>query len=196
MEVRLREDQFNYKFHHKGMDVSGKTLGIIGLGKIGCQVAKKAAMGLDMRIIAYVPRPEGKVIPDYVELVDWETLFKEADFVSVHVPGGVSNTGMIGEKEFSWMKKTAYLIQVSRGGVAEEEALIKAVKNGEIAGGLIDVFETEPPEMENALFQLENVIMTPHIGSNTEECMERIAMDVAEDVIRVLNGEEPRHPII
>lgn len=93
-------------------------------------------------------------------------------------------------------EKTAYLIQVSRGGVAEEEALIKAVKNGEIAGGLIDVFETEPPEMENALFQLENVIMTPHIGSNTEECMERIAMDVAEDVIRVLNGEEPHHPII
>ena len=123
-------------------------------------------------------------------------MFKEADFVSVHVPGGVSNTGMIGEKEFSWMKKTAYLIQVSRGGVAEEEAFIKAVKNGEIAGGLIDVFETEPPEMENALFQLENVILTPHIGSNTEECMERIAMDVAEDVIRVLNGEEPRHPII
>ena len=91
--------------------------------------------------------------------------------MSVHVPGGVSNTGMIGEKEFSCMKKTAYLIQVSRGGVAEEEAFIKAVKNGEIAGGLIDVFETEPPEMENALFQLENVILTPHIGSNTEECM-------------------------
>lgn len=195
MEAELRNDNFNYKFTHKGMDVSGKTLGIIGFGNIGRQVAKKAAFGLDMKVITYVPRPEGKTIPDYVELVSWEVLFKEADFVSVHVPGSEANTGLIGTKEFMWMKPSAYLIQVSRGDVVDEDAFACAVKNGEISGGLIDVFETEPPMIDDPLFELDDVLLTPHIGSNTEECMERIALDVAEDVMRVLSGQEPRHPI-
>lgn len=192
----LREGNFNYKFSHKGTDVAGKTLGIIGFGRIGSLTAKKAAYGLDMNILAYVPRPEGKKIPDYVRCVEWETLFQESDFISVHVPGGKRNQKLIGAKEFSMMKKSALLINVSRGGVMDEAAFCEAVKAGRIAGGVIDVFETEPPCMENPLFALENVILTPHIGSNTTECMVRIALDTAKDIDLVLSGREPRHPIL
>lgn len=179
----------------KGSDVSGKTLGIVGLGKIGKEVARRAALGFDMRVITYVPRPEGKEIPDYVELVSWEELFKQADYISLHVPGGKKNQCLVRAKEFALMKQGAYLIQVSRGGVVDETAFADAVKNGQIAGGAVDVFTVEPPQEENPLFELENVILTPHIGSNTEECMDRIALDVAEDVHLVLSEKEPRHPI-
>lgn len=192
----LREGNFNYKFSHKGTDVAGKTLGIIGFGRIGSITAKKAACGLDMNILAYVPRPEGKRIPDYVRCVEWETLFQESDFISVHVPGGKGNQGLIGVKEFSMMKKSALLINVSRGGVMDEEAFCEAVKAGRIAGGVIDVFEKEPPCTDHPLFALENVILTPHIGSNTTECMIRIALDTAKDIDLVLSGHEPRHPIL
>lgn len=194
-EALIRSGRFKEKFSMKGFDVSGKTLGIIGLGKIGKEVARRAAIGLDMKVIAYVPRPEGKEIPDYMKLVSWEELFRSADYISLHVPGSGKNQGMVGAKEFAWMKQSAYLIQVSRGGVVDEAAFSDAVRRGQIAGGAVDVFETEPPQKENPLFGLEHVILTPHIGSNTEECMDRIALDVAEDVHLVLSGEEPRHPI-
>ncbi len=191
----LRKGNFQYKFGNKGLDVAGKTLGIIGFGRIGSLVAKKAAYGLDMNILAYVPRREGKVIPDYVRCTDWEKLFRESDFISVHVPGGKGNQRLIGENEFAMMKKTAYMINVSRGGVMDEAAFCEAVTSGRIAGGAVDVFEAEPPCADNPLFGLEHVILTPHIGSNTKECMDRIALDTAEDIDRVLSGREPRHPI-
>lgn len=194
-ETLVRTGRFKEKFSMKGSDVSGKTLGIVGLGKIGKEVARRAALGFDMRVITYVPRPEGKEIPDYVELVSWEELFKQADYISLHVPGGKKNQCLVRAKEFALMKQGAYLIQVSRGGVVDETAFADAVKNGQIAGGAVDVFTVEPPQEENPLFELENVILTPHIGSNTEECMDRIALDVAEDVHLVLSEKEPRHPI-
>lgn len=194
-ETLIRTGRFKEKFSMKGSDVSGKILGIIGLGKIGKEVARRAAFGFDMKVISYVPRPEGKEIPDYVELVSREELFEKADYISLHVPGGEKNQGLVGAKEFALMKQSTYLIQASRGGVVDETAFVDAVKNGQIAGGAVDVFTTEPPQEENPLFGLENVILTPHIGSNTEECMDRIALDVAEDVHLVLSGKEPRHPI-
>lgn len=191
----LRKGNFQYKSANRGMEMAGKTLGIIGLGRIGRLVAKKAAYGLDMEILAYVPRPEGKEIPAYVRCVDWETLFGESDFISVHIPGGQKNRGLIGEKEFSIMKESACLVNVSRGGVMDEAAFCEAVKAGKIAGGVIDVFETEPPSSDNPLFALENVILTPHMASNTAECMAGIALDNAEDIHLALSGKKPRHVI-
>lgn len=93
------------------------------------------------------------------------------------------------------MKKSASLIQVSRGGVVDEEALAEAIRNSQIRGAAVDVFSEEPPKEDNPLLKLEQVILTPHIGSNTVECMDRIALDVAEDVHLVLSGENPKHPI-
>ena len=179
----------------KESDVAGKTLGSIGLGKIGKEVARKAALGLDMRVISYVPRPEGKDIPEYIEIVSWEELLQTSDYISLHVPGGEKNQGIISKKEFAMMKKSASLIQVSRGGVVDEEALAEAIRNSQIRGAAVDVFSEEPPKKDNPLLKLEQVILTPHIGSNTVECMDRIALDVAEDVHLVLSGENPKHPI-
>ena len=179
----------------KESDVAGKTLGIIGLGKIGKEVARKAALGLDMRVISYVSRPEGKDIPEYIEIVSWEELLQTSDYISLHVPGGEKNQGIISKKEFAMMKKSASLIQVSRGGVVDEEALAEAIRNSQIRGAAVDVFSEEPPKKDNPLLKLEQVILTPHIGSNTVECMDRIALDVAEDVHLVLSGENPKHPI-
>lgn len=157
--------------------------------------ARKAALGLDMRVISYVPRPEGKDIPEYIEIVSWEELLQTSDYISLHVPGGEKNQGIISKKEFAMMKKSASLIQVSRGGVVDEEALAEAIRNSQIRGAAVDVFSEEPPQKDNPLLKLEQVILTPHIGSNTVECMDRIALDVAEDVHLVLSGENPKHPI-
>lgn len=148
-----------------------------------------------MRVISYVPRPEGKEIPEYVEIVSWEELLQTSDYISLHVPGGEKNQGIISKKEFAMMKKSASLIQVSRGGVVDEEALAEAIRNSQIRGAAVDVFSEEPPKKDNPLLKLEQVILTPHIGSNTVECMDRIALDVAEDVHLVLSGENPKHPI-
>lgn len=192
---QLQKGNFQYKSANRGMEMAGKTLGIVGFGRIGHLVAKKAAYGLDMNILAYVPRPEGKTIPEYVRCVDWDTLFQESDFISVHVPGGEKNRGLIGEKEFSMMKESAFLINVARGGVMDEAAFCEAVKAGRIAGGVIDVFEKEPPLTDNPMFSLENVILTPHMASNTKECMAAIALDNAKDIHLALSGRKPEHVI-
>lgn len=192
----MRAGNFNYKLSHKGQDVFGKTLGIIGFGEIGSRVAQKAYRGFDMNIMAYVPRPEGKRIPDYVNLVDWDTLFAQSDYISVHIPGNTKNHNLIGKHEFEQMKATGFIINVSRGGVMDEKAFVEAVKNGQIAGGAVDVFAQEPVGVDDPMMELDEVILTPHMGSNTIECMVRIAMDVAEDVDLVLRGEQPRYPIL
>ena len=195
MSRELRSGNFDYKYTHKGMDLAGKTLGIIGLGKIGLQVARRAALGLDMNIIAYEARPEGKEIPDYIKLTDFSALLQTADVITIHVPGGPATRGMIGAEQFRLMKPSAYFINASRGGVMDEEAFADAMRNGEIAGAAIDVFEQEPPRMDNPLFSLENVLLTPHIASNTEECMTRIALDAAQEIHLVLSGQSPRFPL-
>ena len=195
MSRELRAGNFDYKYTHKGMDLAGKTLGIVGLGKIGLQVARRAALGLDMNIVAYEARPESKEFPDYIRLTDLNTLLQTSDVVTVHVPGGPATRGMIGAEQFRLMKPTAYLINASRGGVMDEGAFVEAVKKGEIAGAAIDVFEQEPPRTDNPLFSLENVLLTPHIASNTEECMTRIALDAAREIHLVLSGQAPRFPL-
>lgn len=186
---------FHYKLNHKGEDVCGKTLAVIGFGEIGSRVAQKAYRGFDMKVIAYVPRPEGKIIPDYVSVVEWEELFLQADYVSLHIPGKPENQKLIGRYELERMKPTAYIINASRGGILDEEAFIWAVQNKVIAGGALDVFEQEPLAADSPLFGLEHVLLTPHMGSNTKECMARIALDTAVDVDLVLKGKEPRYPI-
>ncbi|MEM3703977.1 MAG: C-terminal binding protein, partial [Candidatus Bathyarchaeia archaeon] len=176
-----------------GADLEGKTLGLIGIGKIGAAVAARAK-GFGMKIIAHDPYIQKEVAEKLgIELVNLETLLKNADFVSVHCPLTNETYGMIGEKELKLMKKTAYIINTARGPIIQEKALHKALKNGWIAGAGLDVYEKEPPEIDNPLFKLENVVLTPHIAYYTQEAIWRLEMTAVDEAIRILQGQLPRN---
>ncbi|HHF55758.1 MAG TPA: D-glycerate dehydrogenase [Thermoplasmatales archaeon] len=173
-----------------GSDVYGKTLGIVGAGRIGQAVAKRAK-GFNMRILYYSrKRKENFEKECNAEYVDLETLLREADFVSLHTPLTPETYHMIGEKELKMMKSSAYLINTGRGKCVDEKALVKALKEGWIRGAALDVFENEP-EIEPELKELENVVLTPHIGSASYETRSRMAVMVAENVLAALKGEIP-----
>ena len=195
MSRALREGNFFYKNTHKGMDLQGKTLAIIGFGRIGSSVAKRAHFGLDMNVIAYTPHAKPEHIPEYVRLVSWEEAFTSADVISLHMPATNDNRGCVGTREFEMMKPSAYLVNCARGGLVDEAELIRAVEDGEIAGAFLDVYETEPISPENPLLKLDNVIATPHMASNTEECMTLMAVQAASQIHKVLSGEEPDWPV-
>lgn len=191
----LHKGNFAYKNQHKGMELFGKKLGILGLGGIGKEVARRAYCGLDMDIQAYIPRPEGKEIPEYVKCVSKEELFSTSDIISVHIPGNRENRGFISEKEFMQMKRGALLINVSRGGVVDEEALVTAVETHRIAGAAVDVFQQEPPRKDDKLLKTPGIFVTPHMASNTESCMEQMALKAAEEIHRVLMGRDPLYAV-
>ncbi|MBU2598859.1 MAG: D-glycerate dehydrogenase [Actinobacteria bacterium] len=174
-----------------GGDIYRKTLGIVGLGRIGKSVAKRAK-GFDMRVLYFDAfRADEKVEKELsIKYVSLEELLKESDFVSIHVPLLPSTHHLIGEKELLMMKKTAYLINNSRGPVIDEEALVKALRDKEIAGAALDVFENEP-EISPGLADLENVVLTPHISSASIETRTKMAVIAAENLLAGLKGIRP-----
>ncbi|QVY62364.1 hydroxyacid dehydrogenase [Cytobacillus gottheilii] len=192
---KMREGDFFYKNQHKGMDLEGKKLGILGFGRIGKMVAKQAD-AFDMEVLVYDPFVSSSVegFPN-IKIVDREELFKQADIVTLHLPSTDETKNSIGEKEFSLMKESAYFINLARGEIVNEPELISALKNKQIRGAVLDVFSQEPLPMDHPLFDLENVILTPHIASNTEECMARMALHAAMEIDRVLSGEKPSWPV-
>ena len=171
-----------------GTEVAGKTLGIIGLGKVGSQVARKA-QGLDMQVIAYDPFIAPK---DGIPLVALDDLLRRADVVTLHVPLTPLTWGMIGAREIGLMKPAATLINCARGDVVDEGALYDACKAGRIAGAALDCFAQEPPGA-HPLFTLDNVIVTPHLGGTTHESMRASALEVAQEVTAVLRGDRPHY---
>lgn len=176
-----------------GVDLEGKILGLIGIGKIGSAVAARAK-GFSMKVIAYDPYiPKEAAEKLGIELVDLETLLKNADFVSIHSPLTNETRGMIGEKELKLMKNTAYIINTARGPIIQEKALYKALKDRWIAGAGLDVYEKEPPDKDNPLFKLENVVLTPHIAYYTQEAIWRLEMTAVEEAIRILQGQLPKN---
>jgi len=176
-----------------GLDLEGKTLGLIGVGKIGSAVAARAK-GFGMRVIAYDPYVPKEIAEKLgIQLTDFETLLRNSDFISIHVPLTLETRGMIGEKELKQMKKTAYIINTARGPIIQEEALYKALKNGWIAGAGLDVYKKEPPDSDNPLFKLENVVLTPHIAYYTQEAIRRLEMSAVKEAIRILQGQLPKN---
>lgn len=174
-----------------GRDVYGATLGIVGAGRIGSAVARRAK-GFNMRILLYdvVPRP--KLEEELkAKQVDLETLLKESDLVSIHVPLLKATHHLINEKRLKLMKKTAYLINNSRGPVVDEKALYNALKTGQIAGAGLDVFEQEPTPTDNPLLKLDNIIVAPHISSASHETRSRMAEMVAENLVSFFEGRVP-----
>lgn len=174
-----------------GKGVTGKTLGIIGAGRIG-QAFAKMAKGFDMKIL-YTARSPKKEFEEETgaQYVDLDTLLKESDFVSIHVPLTPETRHLIGEKELKLMKKSAILINTGRGPVVDEKALVKALKNKDIYAAGLDVYEREPM-FEEELAQLDNVVMLPHIGSATEEARRDMSIVVAQNIIDVIEGRVPR----
>ncbi|OYT45646.1 hydroxyacid dehydrogenase, partial [Candidatus Bathyarchaeota archaeon ex4484_40] len=122
-----------------------------------------------------------------------ETLLRESDFVTIHVDLTEETRGMIGEKELSMMKRTAYLINTARGPVVDEDALYKALKERRIAGAAVDVYSREPPGADFPLFKLDNFVATPHIAAYTEEAIRRMDLMNAEDLVRFFSGKKPEH---
>ncbi len=175
-----------------GGEVSGKTLGIVGLGRIGSRVAYHAKKGFDMHVLYYdVKRSdefEKEYGAEYRENPD--DVFKEADFISVHVPLLPTTRHLVDARRLSLMKKTAYLINTSRGPVIDEAALVEALKNKTIQGAGLDVFEHEP-EMAAGLVELENVVVTPHIASATETARQEMSEIAAKNIIEALEGRTP-----
>jgi glyoxylate reductase len=174
-----------------GRDTYGATIGVVGAGRIGAAVARRAK-GFNMNILFYdvVPRPELEKELN-AKRVDLETLLKNADFVSVHVPLLKTTHHLINEDRLKWMKKTAYLINNSRGPVVDEKALYKALKGEWIAGAALDVFEQEPTPRDNPLLTLTNVVAVPHISSASHETRSRMAEMVAENLIAFFEGKTP-----
>lgn len=191
----LKRQDFYFKNTHKGVDLEGKTLGVVGLGRIGKQVAKKAYYGLDMRIIAYDPFVSQDQAPEYVNMVEWNTVFEQADFITLHMPLTKDNRGSVGAEEFGRMKNTAFFINCARGEVVDQEALTATMRSGRIAGAFLDVLDTEPFDMNCPLLSMDNVVVTPHMASNTEECMILMATQAASQICKVFAGESPDWPV-
>ncbi len=175
-----------------GHELGKMTVGVIGTGKIGTEVIKRL-QGFGARILAYDIAPNLELISRYgVRYVTLEELLEESDIVTLHVPLTEQTKGMIGVNELKRMKKTAYLINTSRGGIVDEAALYEYLKTRQIAGAALDVFSTEPPGT-HPLLQLDNVLPTPHIGAYTVEAMERMDRTCAETILAVFRRECPRN---
>lgn len=195
IENAFKNGDFEIRYNEFGMDLEGKTLGLVGIGRIGNLVAKKAA-GLGMKIIGYDPFIDKDKVIDDMEFVDsMDDIFKNADFVSLHLPGSDKTKGMINMNYFKMMKPTAYIINCSRGININEKELIQALQNKVIAGAALDVFEQEPPEKDNPLFSLDNVILTPHNAGISSESSVRMAVHAAMEIDRVLKGDKPQWPV-
>ncbi|HVL53217.1 MAG TPA: phosphoglycerate dehydrogenase, partial [Vitreimonas sp.] len=177
-----------------GVELRGKTLGIVGLGKIGQAIADRAR-ALEMRVLGsdpYVTTEQAAL--HGVELVDLEALLASSDVVTVHVPLGRATRGLIGRETLARMKDGAFLLNVARGGVVDEAALAEALRSGRLAGAGVDVFAEEPP-VGSPLLDAPNTVLTPHLGASTEEAQVLVAEEVADQVLHVLAGRPARYAV-
>ena len=190
----VRTGQWKVGWHPSmlsGRDVYGATIGIVGAGRVGSAVARRAK-GFNMRILYQSPSAKPLLENELdAKRVDLNTLLKQSDFVSIHVPLTKQTYHMINEEKLRLMKKTAYLVNNSRGAVVDEEALHRALKEGWIAGAGLDVFEQEPTPLDNALLSLDNVVAAPHVSSSSHETRSRMAEMVAENLIAFFEGKIP-----
>ncbi len=172
-----------------GLDVHAKTLGIIGMGRIGSAVARRAE-GFRMQVLWFDPLADPRALPPEFERTDLETLCRQSDFISIHAPLTSETRHLIGAEQFALMKATAILINTARGPIVDETALIAALKRKSIAAAGLDVYEREP-EIPPELLQLDNALLLPHIGSASVETRARMALMAVENAIAVIQGGTP-----
>lgn len=171
-----------------GVELYGKTLGVIGFGRIGSTVAK-FAKSFEMKVVVYDPYLSMDVAAQKgVGMVDWETVLKESDYITIHIPKSAETKNLISHKEFGMMKKSARVINCARGGIIDEAALIKALEEKRIAGCALDVYEQEPPPPDLPLLKFDNCVVTPHLGASTSEAQINVAIEIAETIRNALLG--------
>lgn len=189
----MREGDFSgYKHSHLGFDLEGKTLGIIGFGRIGQMIAKKSSQ-LDMNIV-YNNRT--KRDNPYATYMDRDELIQKADIISLALSVNPATERSFGQREFDMMKPTAVFINTARGQLVDTDAMVNALQTGKIAGAALDVFDEEPLPMDSPLYQLDNVLLTPHIASNTIESVYRMDTGAASEIIKVVADEQqPQWPV-
>lgn len=182
------------KSKYKGVEVTDKTLAVLGLGAIGRIVADRG-VGLRMNVVAYDPFVDQSLVPAGVTLTSLEECLASADFITIHVPLMDATKNLINAERLASVKAGARLIHAARGGIVNEAALFAALSEGKLAGAALDVFEVEPSSPDNPLFTLPNVIATPHLGASTHEAQDRVAVMVANQIAALLNHGEVIHNV-
>jgi D-3-phosphoglycerate dehydrogenase len=190
-DKELRQGNFEMRNYLIGSELAGKTIGLIGFGNIGKLVAKKCGLGMGMKVLVFDPYID-QIDKGYVDKANTiNELFLQADYISLHIPYSRKLHHFIGKEKLSLMKPTAYLINAARGGLVDEEALYQLLVSKRISGAAIDCFEVEPTPSKHPLWQLENVVVTPHMAAHSKEAMVRMALEPAKEIVRVKDGEEP-----
>lgn len=179
-----------------GIELMGKTLGLVGLGRVGSRVGEIAGYGLRMRVVGYDPALPVGVARDPAEVAGClEDVLCQADVLSLHVPLTAETMGLVNAERLGMLKRGCCIINTSRGGVIDEGALLAALDAGRVRGAALDVFETEPLPAEHPLRRDPNVLLTPHVASATREALEKMAMEAVEGVLDVLAGRLPKYPV-
>lgn len=184
--------------HLEGLELDGKTIGMVGAGRIGARIAQILKGGFHAKILIYDPflSREAAEKMEVEKIEDLNELCAAADVINISVPLSKDTYKLIGREQIARMKPTAILVNTSRGGIVDEEALYDAIKAHQLLGAGMDVFENEPITKDNPLLSLDNFVATPHIGACTEEAMYRVGMTVVEEVLDVIAGKEPRFAVV
>ncbi len=192
----VREGRFAERDSLMGRELFGQTLGVIGLGRIGKEVARMGAAGFGMRVLGYDPYLDEKAVRTKgIEPVgSLDELLPACDFVSVHVPLTKETWGLLGARELGLMRPGSVLVQAARGGVVDEGALVRALREGHLAGAGIDVFGEEPPPADHPLFSVENAVLSPHTAASTEQAMRRMGLDAVRGILDILGGADALSP--
>jgi D-3-phosphoglycerate dehydrogenase len=191
-EIIEFEDYVDYLNKFQGIELKGKTIGIIGLGQIGRRVANRLKP-FEVNFLIYDPYLDEEIVSEYGKRVEIDHLMKESDFITIHANATDENENLINEERILKMKKTAFLINTSKGSIIDYTSLHKALEEEKIGGAALDVFPLEPIDEDNEFIELKNAIITPHIGGNTEEVIKRQSKIIVDDVTRWLNGEKPQY---
>ncbi|MFB0557949.1 MAG: 2-hydroxyacid dehydrogenase, partial [Candidatus Bathyarchaeia archaeon] len=180
----------------RGTEIMGKTVGIIGLGRIGSAVARRLKP-FEVELIYYDIRTNLELEAELgIRKVELDSLLGRSDIITLHLPYTPKTHHMISRREMGLMKDGVYIVNTARGKVMDQEALIEVLKVGKVAGAALDVFEVEPLDPESPLASMDNIILTPHLGASSMEAMRRMAIQVAEGVLKVLRGEAPDYPVV
>lgn len=194
-DIALREGRFEARYQYIGKELHGKTLGILGFGRIGRAVGRIGHNGFNMKILYYDAIRYEEVEKEIkAKKVSLEEVLSQSDYISINLPMLPATKGLLKAREFELMKPSAYIINLARGPIWDEKGLYAVLKEGKIAGAGSDVYEVEPATKDHPLLQLENFVGTPHMASHTDEALRRMSL-VAEDVIRVLEGKVPVYPV-